>query len=143
MSPPEQRSLSAIRPAPSRKAGRGREAVDREAGQALVELALVITMIMVLCVGAFELGRAAYAYMTVVHAAREGARTAMETGKTASQIEAAAHAAAEPFAVTVLVTRSGARTSVTVSHAFSPVIPFATDIWSTGPLTLTRTLVSQ
>jgi Flp pilus assembly protein TadG len=143
MSPPEQPSLPAIRPGASRSAGRGRGPVHREAGQALVELALVITMIMVLCVGAFELGRAAYAYMTVVHAAREGARAAMETGKTDPEIQAAAAAAAEPFAVTVAVSHSGARTSVTVSYAFSPVIPFATDIWSTGPLTLTRTLVSQ
>ena len=127
----------------------GRYAADRQRGQALVELALVITIILTLSASAFELGRGFYAYLTVIHAARDGARVAMDTGKTDAQIEAAAIAAAEPFTVNVSVEPAGprvagSRVSVSVTHAFQPVLPFVGDlIWGGGGVTIGRTLVTQ
>lgn len=58
-----------------RSASRGSGA-SREAGQGLVEFALVIPIILVLIVGALDLGRAVYAYNTIANAARNGARVA-------------------------------------------------------------------
>jgi Flp pilus assembly protein TadG len=51
----------------------------RSAGQSLVEFALILPVLMVLCLGALDLGRLYYARITTTNAAREGA------------IEAAAH----------------------------------------------------
>ena len=48
----------------------------REGGQGLVEFALVIPIILVVIVGALDLGRAVYAYNTIANAARQGARVA-------------------------------------------------------------------
>ncbi len=43
-------------------------------GQALVELALIVPILLFLVLGVVEFGRLFNAYMTVQHAAREGAR---------------------------------------------------------------------
>ncbi|NLI70482.1 MAG: pilus assembly protein [Firmicutes bacterium] len=43
-------------------------------GQALVELALVLPVFLLLLWGVIEFGRFGHAYLTVAHAAREGAR---------------------------------------------------------------------
>jgi Flp pilus assembly protein TadG len=48
----------------------------RDAGQGLVEFALVLPIIMLLIFGAVDLGRAVYAYNTIANAARDGARVA-------------------------------------------------------------------
>ncbi len=46
-------------------------------GQALVEFALVLPILLLLLVAIFDLGRAAFAYNTLTNAAREGARIAI------------------------------------------------------------------
>ena len=46
-------------------------------GQALVEFALALPILILLLVGIFDLGRAVYAFNTVNNAAREGARLAI------------------------------------------------------------------
>lgn len=48
----------------------------QDRGQALVELALILPVVLLLLTGMIEGGRIFHAYLTVVHAAREGARTA-------------------------------------------------------------------
>jgi hypothetical protein len=50
---------------------------SRERGQALVEFALVIPVVLLLIIGLFDLGRAVYAYNSVSNAARTGARVAI------------------------------------------------------------------
>jgi Flp pilus assembly protein TadG len=45
-------------------------------GQALVEFALVVPLIVLLLMGIFDFGRVIYAYNTVANAARQGARVA-------------------------------------------------------------------
>lgn len=46
-------------------------------GQALVEFALVIPLVLLLLMGLFDFGRAIYAYNTISNAARDGARKAI------------------------------------------------------------------
>jgi hypothetical protein len=46
-------------------------------GQALVEFALILPILVLLLVGIFDFGRAIYAYSTVNNAARQGARLAI------------------------------------------------------------------
>lgn len=43
-------------------------------GQAIVELSLVVALLFFLLLGIVEVGRVGHAYLTVVHASREGAR---------------------------------------------------------------------
>lgn len=45
-----------------------------ERGQALVEMALVLPLLLLLIFGIVEFGRIGHAYLTLNHAAREGAR---------------------------------------------------------------------
>jgi Flp pilus assembly protein TadG len=54
-----------------------RPATRRRRGQALVEFALVLPLLLLLLVGLFDLGRAVFAYNTLTNAAREGARIAI------------------------------------------------------------------
>ena len=46
----------------------------REAGQELVEFALILPLLLLLFLGIIEFGRAILAYNTIANAAREGAR---------------------------------------------------------------------
>jgi len=58
----------------------------REEGQALVEFALVATLLLLLLFGAIEFGRVFHAYHVITSAAREGARAAA-VGKNNATIE--------------------------------------------------------
>jgi len=53
-----------------------RSAGRDESGQALVEFALVVPLVLVLLIALFELGRLWHTYQVLTDAAREGARTA-------------------------------------------------------------------
>jgi len=46
-------------------------------GQALVELAIMLPLILIILMGIFEFGRVFNAYLIVSHASREGARSAV------------------------------------------------------------------
>lgn len=48
-------------------------------GQALVEMAIILPLLMLLVIGIFEFGRAMYTKNTLTHAARAGARAAVVT----------------------------------------------------------------
>ena len=50
---------------------------DRSRGQALVELALVLPILLLIMMGIFDFGRAVFAYNSLSNAAREGARVAI------------------------------------------------------------------
>ncbi len=62
--------LSAVRPAGSSKT----KAANRQAGQAIVEFALAVPLLLTLAFGIMEFGRLFFAYSSVVTAAREAAR---------------------------------------------------------------------
>ncbi|MPZ23852.1 MAG: pilus assembly protein [Dehalococcoidia bacterium] len=53
-----------------------------ERGQAMVEFALVLPLLLVLAFGIMDFGRALQAYVTINNAAREGARTGSITPST-------------------------------------------------------------
>jgi len=55
----------------------GRTVKRAEAGQSLVEFAIVLPVLLALVIGIFEFGRAWNVYQVITNAAREGARTAV------------------------------------------------------------------
>jgi Flp pilus assembly protein TadG len=60
---------------------RWREYGGRDSGQALVELALALPLLLLILVGIFEFARAYSIKQTLVNAAREGARAAVVQGQ--------------------------------------------------------------
>jgi Flp pilus assembly protein TadG len=122
-------------------------------GQALVEAALVLPLLIVMMVGLFDLGRAVYADSTLSNAARVGSRIAI-VNQNMSQIQAAAAAKAAaldllPADVSVsfrtdptnpLSTcspmRIGCVAFVTVTYQFHPAVPIEGLV---GPITLKST----
>lgn len=72
----------------ARQAASGRPARTRQRGQGTAELALLLPLILVLIVGAIEMAGAFHAYITVVSAARDGARLGSKGAATPSQIQA-------------------------------------------------------
>jgi len=88
---------------------------DGETGQAFVELALVLPMLLLIIVGAAELGRLAYAAIEVNNAARAGVAYAAQSHITANDTnsiqlaatkEAATQDAADISGLTVTVSQS-------------------------------------
>jgi Flp pilus assembly protein TadG len=59
---------------------------NRERGAALLEAAVTIPMILLVCVGIFEFGRAYQTQQVLTNAAREGARLAVIEGPTDGEI---------------------------------------------------------
>ena len=125
-----------------------------ERGAAVAELAMVIPMMLLLLVVVFDFGRGFVAYVSIKDGARDGARVALHVDKTCDDdAEPAAEDAAAPYAVDVAVAWNSTAQSctVTVTHAYSPVIPYVTaeidvpGIGRVGPLwdgTITETAVS-
>lgn len=69
-----------------------------EQGQATIEFALVMPVLLLLLVGIFDLGRALGAYVTVTNASREGARFAITSASsTEAQIAAEVARRARPL----------------------------------------------
>jgi Flp pilus assembly protein TadG len=101
---------------------------DRESGAALVEFALVLTLLVMLVFGIVEFGRAYNAQVTLTHATREGARTLAVTGDSAAAASATLGAATslDPSLVTVSAgsCSPGATGTVTASYPLSYDIPF-------------------
>ncbi len=60
----------------------------RDAGQSLVELAIVLPILLALLVGIFEMGRAWNVYQVITNAAREGARSAVIPTNSESSVRA-------------------------------------------------------
>jgi len=80
-------------------------------GQATVEMAIVLPLLLWLLVGMVDIARMANAILTVNHAAREAVRAGI-TGGTDAEIEARARGsmpALEPERVTVVISPAGAR----------------------------------
>ncbi|HHX50646.1 MAG TPA: pilus assembly protein [Clostridia bacterium] len=80
-------------------------------GQSLVELALVLPILLMLLLGIVEFGRIYGAYLTISHAAREGARHAAVGGNELSVIETVQRRAAglEPGSLNITVTPGDTR----------------------------------
>ena len=114
-----------------------------ERGTAIAELALIVGVICLITVGVFEFGRGFHTYLSVVNAAREGARAAMDGTNTDTQLQSIATTAASPVSVTASVSHSGAQTTVTVTSNFTTNIPFISSAWGGGALVMTRAFTSE
>ncbi|MGE5138667.1 MAG: TadE/TadG family type IV pilus assembly protein [Rudaea sp.] len=115
---------------------RSKQPSRRERGVALVEFAFTFPIVLLLVMGAFDLGWAVYAKNSVSLAAREGARRAIITGNSDDIVRAAAKNASQGLALTdadIVITPSQngsapyrqPRTSVTVvvRYAYHPITP--------------------
>lgn len=114
-------------------------------GQAMVETALVLPILLLLVVGLIDVARMSNALLSVQHAAREAVRAGI-TGATDAEIEQRARnsiVTLEPERLTVTVSPTGARTTgsdltVNVSYRYTFLVLFnkaGTDLTLQGQLT--------
>lgn len=123
-----------------------------ERGQALVEFALVIPLVILILLGIFDFGRAIYAYNTVSNAAREAARVAIVNPDVAAvQAEASSQAVAlgiSPASITVEFWQAdlgapcnppefGCVAEVTVPYQWQAITPVIGNI--IGPIQISST----
>ncbi len=101
-------------------------------GQALVEMALVLSILLLLLTGIVEFGRVLNAQLIVSHAAREGARVGVvgEADDLISQRARSAAGALDAEKISITVTPSpnerirGAQLKVEVGYPVDIVMPF-------------------
>jgi Flp pilus assembly protein TadG len=117
-------------------------------GQALVEFALVLPLLLILLVGTIDFGRAVFAYNSVSNAARSAARMAI-VDQTVADVEAAARNEAvglDPLSVTTSYADAGTPcapikigcvATVVVEHEWAPATPILNGV--IGPITITST----
>lgn len=102
--------------------------VKEKKGQALVEFALVLPILLILVFGIIEFGRVFNAYIVVSNASREGARQAA-VGNTSAKTKAEEVAASLTPKVTVNIspaigsTKYGEKVTVTVTYKMPIVTP--------------------
>ena len=119
----------------------------RQAGQSLVETALVLPILLVILMGIFDFGRAIFAYNAVSNSAREAVRVAI-VNQNATAVENEAKQSAiglDPNEIdvtfgipdcgsTVLV---GCTAQVTVDHQWTAITPIIGNL--VGPIQLSST----
>ncbi len=107
-------------------------------GQAIVEFALILPILMLILLGVVEFGRIYNASLMVNHASREGARTGSLGGSTL-QIEEMVDSVMGSFdtaRITVTISPTGIRSrgsmvKVTVNYAIDPMTSMIGDIIGT------------
>ena len=105
----------------------------RRRGQALVEFAIVLPVFFLLIAGMFDFGLGIYSDLTLVNAAREGARLGVIDPGNTSAIEARVRAMANNL--------DGARLNVTIScerPSGSTFMPCSSPYWQPGDATHVR-----
>jgi Flp pilus assembly protein TadG len=118
-----------------------RRVLDRwkksERGQAIVETALVVPLIILLIMGMVELGRVSNAYLAVTHASRHGARYAAVGGSNEEIISKVKNAASplDTSQLTVIIDpaqnrQSGEDIKVTVTYPVRMLTPIAGFLFS-------------
>lgn len=139
-------------PSPSAREvlARRRSSKQREGGQALVELAIVVTIILVMALAVFDLGLGFYNSMLLNQGARDGARVAVDCSSPVADIQSAALSAA-PTGTTVTIApnprpscppsnSNEIQTTVTVNYTHQWITPF----WGGGnSITLTQSAVGR
>jgi len=121
-----------------------------ERGQALVEAALIIPLLMLIAMGAVDFGRLYYSYTTIANAAREGAMCASLGGICPAGAAGAATAEVNgtlPGGVTTTVSPSGtlsagSTVTVTVHYNFQPITTVVVGT-ATLPLSASASMVVQ
>jgi Flp pilus assembly protein TadG len=127
-------------------------------GAALLETAVTVPIILMICVGVFEFGRAYSTWQVLTNAAREGARVGTVRGTSDHDVETAvrSYMAAErlgnagtaPVAIKRQVADgSKSATEVTIQYPFSfilldPAVRFVRPVSTTGaPLTMSAVAI--
>lgn len=115
-------------------APRLRSRMNAERGQALLEMALVLPIVLLISVGIFEFGRAYQTTQVMTNAAREGARVAILAGATQQDVRdrvttylqggqlpnyASATIAIDQAVTMSIGTKTATASRVTVSYPFS------------------------
>lgn len=97
-----------------------------DSGQAVVELALTLSILLMILLGALDLGRAFFSYITIINAAREGARVGAVYQRSdmvapAARREASANGL-NPLLLNVQTRSSGGGLIVTVTYPFDLIV---------------------
>jgi hypothetical protein len=141
------------RPTPDRPFA-GRPSGARRRGQALVELALILPVMLFLIVGALDLGRVFYSKIAVTDAAKEGALVASQGG-TGSEITTAVLTEAKGGLVEIQAANVSAGTcpvnpngatppvAVTVETPFHAVTPIVSSILGGGDVMIGATAAAR
>ena len=119
------------------------QSVHDEGGAALVEFAIVLSLLVMLVFGIIEFGRAYNAQITLTHATREGVRVLAITGDADAARDATVGAATtlDPSKLSITTTscNPGYPTEVVASYPFFLSIPLVGD----RMLTLSSTAVMR
>lgn len=114
----------------------------RERGQALVEFALVVPVLVLILFGVVETGRMFNAWLVAANAAREGARVGAVQASS-SEITARVLAAApnlDPSKITVEVVNAqgapGTAVTVRVRYSFLFIVPLIANLFPSNPYSL-------
>ncbi len=112
-----------------------------EAGQGIIEFALVLPLLVLLMVGIFDLGYAVFTNNMLENAAREGARVGVIESRTDADICNRVKAAAPTLNLSdcrqIKIDPPGTRTfnnpiTVTVPYTYQPITPFLAQITGGG-----------
>jgi Flp pilus assembly protein TadG len=107
--------------------------VQSEAGQAIIEFALTITLTLMLIFGLIEFSRAIYTASVIQWAAQKGARTAIVDSTTNDEVREAVKArlaGLDPAKVEIEIRpddRSGSDVEVEVRYPFEFIVPLIMD----------------
>ena len=108
-----------------------------ESGQALIEMALTLPLLLLICVGIFEFGRAYQTWEVLTNAAREGARVAVLPSAANGTVDArvreylamgglaaddSVQVAVNPTTVSMGAAGSTSASEVVVSYPFSFIV---------------------
>ena len=105
----------------------------RSRGQAIVELALITPIMLLLLIGALDVGRLFYFDIIVGNAVREGARRAIDHNYTNAQIQAIVQAAAPEVTVTGITINPSTRNSSTPENTSVTVVAtYSVNIFTPG-----------
>lgn len=114
-------------PQPEPHRTRHRTPPGATSGQALVEFALVVPILLILVLGVIDFGRAWHAYQVITDAAREGARLAV-VARTPSATPTTVEGAVRD-ALTRRNLPSGSRTTAVTVGLVQPAPPAAPLVW--------------
>lgn len=118
----------------------------REAGQSLVETALVLPVLLIILMGIFDFGRAIFAYNAVSNSAREAVRVAIVNQNTTAVEDEAKRSAIglDPAEIDVtfsipdcVAVQVGCTAQVQVDHRWMAITPIIGNL--IGPIPLSST----
>ncbi|MBP7964330.1 MAG: pilus assembly protein [Caldilineaceae bacterium] len=108
-----------------------------EIGQAMVETAMVIMVLMLLLMGIFDFGRVVVIYASMTAAAQDAAHMGALTSNT-GVIQTTAIEGTVMAVPTVTVVRTTTYTNVTVTTTFRPITPFISVFTGSSGIVLTQ-----